>query len=141
MPKACSLELSDAERAEVAAYVSALRVSYAARGEALLLFERYVGNSQFEHMHVQVVPLPPHIAGGAAAAFNYLIEDGIDARMKRTAWRATAKGELSRPQTLAFSAVLCAIGMVLLGLCVNVLTMWLTFATFIGYAVIYTVIL
>jgi heme o synthase len=81
------------------------------------------------------------LVAGAAAAFNCLIEDGIDARMKRTAWRATAKGELSRPQTLAFSAVLCGIGMALLGVYVNALTMWLTFATFVGYAVIYTVIL
>jgi protoheme IX farnesyltransferase len=81
------------------------------------------------------------LVAGAAAAFNCLIEDGIDARMKRTAWRATAKGELSRPQTLAFSALLCAVGMAILGLYVNALTMWLTFATFVGYAVIYTVIL
>jgi protoheme IX farnesyltransferase len=81
------------------------------------------------------------LVAGAAAAFNCLIEDGIDARMKRTAWRATAKGELSRTQTLTFSAVLCAVGMALLGLYVNALTMWLTFATFVGYAVIYTVIL
>lgn len=81
------------------------------------------------------------LVAGAAAAFNCLIEDGIDARMKRTAWRATAKGELSRPQTLAFSALLCGVGMALLGIYVNLLTMWLTFATFVGYAVIYTVIL
>ena len=81
------------------------------------------------------------LVAGAAAAFNCLIEDGIDARMKRTAWRATAKGELSRTQTLAFSALLCAAGMALLGVYVNLLTMWLTFATFVGYAVIYTVIL
>ena len=81
------------------------------------------------------------LVAGAAAAFNCLIEDGIDARMKRTAWRATAKGELSRSQTLAFSAALCAAGMALLGIYVNLLTMWLTFATFVGYAVIYTVIL
>lgn len=81
------------------------------------------------------------LVAGAAAAFNCLIEDGIDARMKRTAWRATAKGELSRPQTLAFSALLCAAGMALLGFYVNLLTMWLTFATFVGYAIIYTVIL
>jgi len=81
------------------------------------------------------------LVAGAAAAFNCLIEDGIDARMKRTAWRATAKGELSRPQTLAFSALLCGIGMAVLGVYVNLLTMWLTFATFVGYAVIYTVIL
>lgn len=81
------------------------------------------------------------LVAGAAAAFNCLIEDGIDARMKRTAWRATAKGELSRTQTLTFSALLCAAGMALLGVYVNALTMWLTFATFVGYAVIYTVIL
>ena len=81
------------------------------------------------------------LVAGAAAAFNCLIEDGIDARMKRTAWRATAKGELSRPLTLTFSALLCAAGMALLGFYVNLLTMWLTFATFVGYAVIYTVIL
>lgn len=81
------------------------------------------------------------LVAGAAAAFNCLIEDGIDARMKRTAWRATAKGELSRTQTLTFSALLCAAGMALLGVYVNPLTMWLTFATFVGYAVIYTIIL
>jgi protoheme IX farnesyltransferase len=81
------------------------------------------------------------LVAAAAAAFNCLIEDQTDARMKRTAWRATAKGQLSRAQTLSFSAVLCGAGMVLLGLGVNVLTMWLTFATFVGYAVIYTVIL
>ncbi|MGM9483805.1 heme o synthase [Roseateles sp. NT4] len=81
------------------------------------------------------------LVAGAAAAFNCLIEDGIDARMKRTAWRATAKGELSRPQTLAFSALLCGIGMAILGVYVNLLTMWLTLATFVGYAIVYTVIL
>lgn len=81
------------------------------------------------------------LVAGAAAAFNCLIEEHIDAKMKRTAWRPTAKGELSRPQTLAFSALLCALGSAILWVWVNPLTMWLTFATFVGYAVIYTVIL
>ncbi|MGA0569901.1 heme o synthase [Variovorax sp. VNK109] len=81
------------------------------------------------------------LVAGAAAAFNCLVEKGIDAKMKRTAWRPTAKGELSDRQTLAFSAALCAAGSVLLYVWVNPLTMWLTFATFVGYAVIYTVIL
>ncbi len=81
------------------------------------------------------------LVAGAAAAFNCLVEKGIDAKMKRTAWRPTAKGELSDWQTLAFSAVLCAAGSALLYVWVNPLTMWLTFATFVGYAVIYTVIL
>jgi protoheme IX farnesyltransferase len=81
------------------------------------------------------------LVAGAAAAFNCIVEKGIDAKMKRTAWRPTAKGELSDTQTLIFSAVLCALGSALLYFLVNPLTMWLTFATFIGYAVIYTVIL
>lgn len=81
------------------------------------------------------------LVAGAAAAFNCLVEKGIDAKMKRTAWRPTAKGELSDTQTLIFSGVLCAVGSAILYVWVNPLTMWLTFATFIGYAVIYTVIL
>lgn len=81
------------------------------------------------------------LVAGAAAAFNCVVEQGIDARMKRTAWRPTAKGELSNTQTLLFSAALCAAGSALLYVLVNPLTMWLTFATFVGYAVIYTVVL
>jgi protoheme IX farnesyltransferase len=61
--------------------------------------------------------------------------------MKRTAWRPTAKGQLSDMQALVFSAVLCSVGSAILYVAVNPLTMWLTFATFVGYAVIYTVIL
>ena len=78
---------------------------------------------------------------GAAAAFNCIVEKAIDARMKRTSWRPTAKGELSDRDTLVFSAVLCLLGSAILYIWVNPLTMWLTFATFVGYAVIYTVIL
>lgn len=81
------------------------------------------------------------LVASAAAAFNCLIEQHIDARMKRTAWRPTARGELSRAQALVFSAILCAAGMGVLIEWVNPLTAWLTFATFVGYAVIYTVIL
>jgi len=81
------------------------------------------------------------LVAGAAAAFNCLVEKGIDARMRRTAWRPTARGELSDLQTLLFSAVLCALGSWLLYAYVNPLTMWLTLGTFIGYAVVYTVIL
>ncbi len=81
------------------------------------------------------------LVAAAAAAFNCVVEQGIDAKMARTAWRPTAKGELSNVQTLAFSAVLCAAGGVLLYVFVNPLTLWLTLATFVGYAVIYTVVL
>jgi protoheme IX farnesyltransferase len=81
------------------------------------------------------------LVAGAAAAFNCVVEQHIDAKMRRTAWRPTAKGELSNTQTLSFSAALCGVGSVILYVWVNPLTMWLTFATFVGYAVIYTVIL
>ena len=81
------------------------------------------------------------LVAGAAAGVNCRVENGIDAKMRRTAWRPTAKGELSDRQTLVFSAVLCALGSWLLYAWVNPLTMWLTLAPFVGYAVIYTVIL
>lgn len=81
------------------------------------------------------------LVAGAAAAFNCLVEKGIDAKMRRTAWRPTAKGELDDRQTLLFSAALCALGSWVLYAWVNPLTMWLTLGTFIGYAVVYTVIL
>jgi len=81
------------------------------------------------------------LVAGAAAAFNCLIEEQIDRKMARTAWRPTARGELTRAQTLAFSALLCALGSAVLWFWVNPLTMWLTFATFVGYAVVYTVVL
>jgi protoheme IX farnesyltransferase len=82
-----------------------------------------------------------YLVSAAAAAFNCIVEKGIDAKMKRTSWRPTARGQLSDTQTLIFSAVLCIAGSTLLYLWVNPLTMWLTFATFVGYAVVYTVIL
>lgn len=81
------------------------------------------------------------LVASAAAAFNCLVEQHIDRRMQRTAWRPTAKGQLTNTQTLLFSALLCAAGSAVLWLWVNPLTMWLTFATFVGYAVIYTVVL
>jgi heme o synthase len=82
-----------------------------------------------------------YLVASAAAAFNCLVELAIDAKMKRTAWRPSAKGELAPSWILGFSALLCALGMWLLLSYVNAITMWLTFATFVGYAVIYTVLL
>ena len=81
------------------------------------------------------------LVAAAAAAFNCLVEQRIDSRMKRTAWRPSATGELSTSATLLFSALLFVAGSALLYVAVNPLTMWLTFATFVGYAVVYTVLL
>jgi heme o synthase len=81
------------------------------------------------------------LVAAAAAAFNCLVEQHIDAKMARTAWRPTAQGQLTNRQTLIFSALLCAAGGLLLFVWVNPLTMWLTLATFVGYAIVYTVVL
>jgi heme o synthase len=81
------------------------------------------------------------LLAGAAFAVNCLVEREIDSRMARTARRPMARGEITVPQTLVFSGVIGGIGMWLLYNFVNPLTMWLTFATFVGYAVIYTMLL
>ena len=80
-------------------------------------------------------------ASGAAAAFNCLIEHKIDAIMARTRGRALPTGQVSSNQTMIFASVLGGTGLLILYFYVNPLTMWLTFATFVGYAVIYTVFL
>ncbi|HEY8607148.1 MAG TPA: heme o synthase [Noviherbaspirillum sp.] len=81
------------------------------------------------------------LLAGAAFAVNCLVEREIDSRMARTARRPMARGELTVPQTLVFSGVIGGAGMWVLFTFVNPLTMWLTFATFVGYAVIYTMLL
>ena len=81
------------------------------------------------------------LLAGAAFAVNCLVEREIDSRMARTARRPVARGEITVAQTLVFSGVIGGIGMWVLFNFVNPLTMWLTFATFVGYAVIYTMIL
>ena len=96
-----------------------------------------------------MVPLQVLVAGtlgialvaGAAAAVNCLVEQKIDALMRRTSWRPLPRGELSVPQTLVFAGLLGGLGLWILVQFVNALTMWLTVATFIGYAVVYTVLL
>ena len=80
-------------------------------------------------------------ASGAAAAFNCLIEHKIDAMMARTRARPLATGQVSHMETLLFASVLGGAGLTILYYWVNPLTMWLTLATFVGYAVIYTVFL
>lgn len=95
------------------------------------------------------VPLQTLLAGtlgiwfvaGAAAAMNCLVEQKIDAVMARTRGRPLPRGELSSVETLAFAGVVGGIGLWVLYTLVNPLTMWLTFGTFVGYAVIYTVVL
>ncbi len=81
------------------------------------------------------------LVAGAAAALNCLIEQKIDAIMARTRARPLPRGALSGGATLIWSMALCAAGLGILLWWVNPLTAWLTLATFLGYAIIYTVIL
>ena len=96
-----------------------------------------------------MVPLQALVAGtlgialtaGAAAAINCLVEQKIDAVMTRTSWRPLPRGQVTSLQTLVFAGIVGGLGLFVLYNWVNALTMWLTLATFVGYAVIYTVVL
>jgi len=96
-----------------------------------------------------MVPLQALVAGtlgialtaGAAAAVNCLVEQKIDALMPRTRARPLPRGQVTARQTLVFAGVVGGLGLFILHQWVNDLTMWLTLATFVGYAIIYTVIL
>ena len=113
---------------------------------SLIVFTAVIG------MFLAVPGLPPAgpvffgtvgiaLVAGAAAAINCLVEQNIDKLMRRTSWRPLARGDLTSRQALVFAAAVCALGLWVLYRFVNPLTMVLTFATFVGYAVIYTAIL
>jgi heme o synthase len=116
------------------------------RVTALIVFTAVIGT--FLAMP-GMVPLPLLLAvtvgigmvSGAAAAFNCLIEQEIDARMARTQGRPLPMGRVSSVETSIFASILGLSGLAILYFYVNALTMWLTLATFFGYAVIYTVFL
>ncbi|MGI2153703.1 heme o synthase [Shewanella oncorhynchi] len=92
------------------------------------------------------VPVQPLIAGmlgiammaGSAAALNHLIDRRIDGLMARTYNRPLPKGRISATRALIFAASLGSFGFIVLYSLVNPLTAWLTFASLIGYALVYT---
>jgi protoheme IX farnesyltransferase len=81
------------------------------------------------------------LVAASAAAINCLVEQKIDAVMTRTRSRPLPRGDLTSRQTLVFAGAIGGAGLWTLYALVNPLTMWLTFGTFVGYAVIYTVLL
>jgi protoheme IX farnesyltransferase len=81
------------------------------------------------------------LVAGAAAAINCLVEQKIDAVMVRTRARPLPRGDLSSAQALIFATVVGGAGLLVLYAKVNALTMWLTLVTFVGYAIVYTVLL
>jgi protoheme IX farnesyltransferase len=113
---------------------------------ALIVFTAVIGMSLATP---GMVPLPALVFGtlgiamvaGAAAAINCLVEQKIDALMARTRARPLPMGQLTSAETLVFAGAVGGAGLSLLYALVNPLTMWLTLATFVGYAVVYTVIL
>ena len=81
------------------------------------------------------------LLAGSAFAVNSLLERHVDAKMARTRMRPLVRGELTPLQALCFSSLIGGAGIFVLYVLVNPLTMWLTFATFVGYAIVYTVLL
>lgn len=81
------------------------------------------------------------LVAGAAAALNCLVEQKMDAVMARTKGRPLPQGKVSVPETTFFLLIVGGLGLFILYYWVNELTMWLTLGTFVGYAIIYTVIL
>jgi protoheme IX farnesyltransferase len=81
------------------------------------------------------------LVAGAAAAINCLLEQKIDALMARTRARPLPAGRLNSAEAAAFALVIGTAGLALLYALVNPLTMWLAAATFMGYAIVYTVVL
>jgi protoheme IX farnesyltransferase len=113
---------------------------------SLIVFVAMIG------MFLAVPGLPPVVpavfgtigialVAGAAAAINCLVEQKIDAVMARTRRRPLPAGEISSLSTLIFATLVGGLGLFLLFHFVNPLTMWLTLATFVGYAIVYTVLL
>ena len=110
---------------------------------ALIVFTALVG------MFLAVPGLPPlrqtvfgllgiWLAAASAAAINHLIDQRIDRVMVRTAHRPLATGALTSTQVLVFAVALGALSMTILIALVNPLTAALTFASLIGYAIVYT---
>ena len=110
---------------------------------ALIVFTAVIG------MFLAVPGLPPWrpmlfgclgiwLAASSAAAINHLLDQRIDALMARTAHRPLPSGGLTSRQVLVFAVMLGALSMLLLVWQVNGLTAGLTFASLIGYAIVYT---
>lgn len=110
---------------------------------ALIVFTAIIG------MFLATPALPPWqalvfgslgiwLAASSAAAINHLLDQRIDAVMARTQSRPLPTGSLKSGQVLAFAVALGALSMLLLAWQVNALTAWLTFASLIGYAIVYT---
>lgn len=113
---------------------------------ALLLLTAVVGMCLATEELVSLSILVPALTGiglmsAAAAAVNHLVDRHIDAKMARTLRRPLPQGSLSPAKVVTFATTIGVIGFVTLYAWVNPLTAWLTFASMVGYAFIYTMFL
>ena len=81
------------------------------------------------------------LCAGAAAAVNHLVDQRIDQRMARTYKRPVAQGRVGTRQAALFALIIGGLGMAILMIWVNALTAWLTLASLVGYAFVYTMFL
>lgn len=81
------------------------------------------------------------LCAGSAAAVNHLVDQHVDEKMARTHNRPIAQGRVSNAQAALFAAVMGALGMGILFIWINALTAWLTLASLVGYAFVYTMFL
>jgi len=81
------------------------------------------------------------LLSSAAAVINHVVDHRIDSIMARTFNRPVARGKVSVNKALAFAGILGVLGFLSLALFVNMLTAWLTLASLVGYAVVYTMYL
>jgi len=78
------------------------------------------------------------LCAGGAAVVNHVVDRRIDALMARTRKRPLAQGRVEPLPALLFALALALLGMALLLIFTNALTAWLTLASLLGYAVLYT---
>ncbi|MEZ8094785.1 heme o synthase [Photobacterium swingsii] len=78
------------------------------------------------------------LQSAAAAAFNHVLDRRFDAKMARTYHRPLAKGRVEMHKAVTFAVILMVVGFALLWQ-LNALTAWLTMASLVGYALVYTV--
>ena len=78
------------------------------------------------------------LVASAGAVVNHLIDHQVDTIMQRTIKRPIPQGRVSTTQALMFALAICVLGMAILMFMVNPLCAWLTLASFVGYAIIYT---
>jgi protoheme IX farnesyltransferase len=81
------------------------------------------------------------LCAGSAATINHLVDRHVDQQMARTHNRPLAKGRVEPMQAAVFALILGLLGMTVLLVFINALTAWLTLASLVGYAFVYTMFL